>query len=81
VALLKETMKGWERFTTEFAAGGTIATASAAEKKRSWMPATNDANEGMLGAFKQLTRRYPTMSLVMREAILLYRRNDTQKFI
>jgi len=37
--------------TSEFAPDGLIDQSMAEEKELAWMPATNDGNEGALGAF------------------------------
>ena len=44
----------WKHFTSEFAPGGLIDEATAAEKDLAWMPPTNDMNEGALGSFRVL---------------------------
>ena len=51
VAFLKGAAVTWERFTSEFAPGGLIDEASSAVKDLVFLPSTNDANEGALGAF------------------------------
>ncbi len=44
----------WTHFTSEFALGGLIDTATAEEQDLAWIPATNDENEGALGSFCKL---------------------------
>ncbi|KAF8958266.1 hypothetical protein BDZ97DRAFT_1706198, partial [Flammula alnicola] len=51
VAFFRGSLATWERFSSEFAPGGVIDEASAEEKHLAWMPATNDVNEGALGAY------------------------------
>ncbi|KAJ7877232.1 hypothetical protein B0H14DRAFT_3784454 [Mycena olivaceomarginata] len=46
----------WIRFSSEFAPGGLIDQSSATEKQLAWMPSTNDANEGALGAYRVAIR-------------------------
>jgi hypothetical protein len=45
------TLETWKWFTSEFEEGGDIDNLSAAGHELAWMPPTNDANEGILGAF------------------------------
>ena len=41
----------WIRFTEEYAPGGCIASLTPTQRKRAFMPTTNDANEGALGHY------------------------------
>jgi hypothetical protein len=68
----------WERFTAEFAPGGLIDEATIGEREMAWMPPTNDANEGALGAFRVLMRRQPQLSLLQynAQAIVAVRVDD-----
>jgi len=54
-ALLTAFFKGaeetWKWFASKFAPDGVIDQLTAEEKELAWMPATNDTNEGALGAF------------------------------
>ena len=45
------------------------------------MPTTNDENEGALGEFRTFAHRFPTGSLSLFNAIMVYMRNNTQNFI
>ena len=49
-AFMKGNLPTWERFSSEFKAGGKIAVATDAERRLAWVPATNDANDGSLGS-------------------------------
>jgi len=51
VAFLKDALVTWKCFTSEFEDGGLIDKATDAEKDLAWMSPTNDANEGILGAY------------------------------
>ncbi|KAF8871626.1 hypothetical protein BD779DRAFT_1680239 [Infundibulicybe gibba] len=71
----------WERFSTEFSEGSTISRLTEHEKRRAWIPATNDHNEGALGGLRQALRRAPYLSLTSYNARTLYKRNNTSNFI
>jgi hypothetical protein len=81
VAFFEEAGKTWKRFTSEFAPGGLIDEATIEEKDLAWMPPTNDANEGALGAFRVLMRRQPQLSLLQYNAQAMFKKNKTQKFM
>jgi len=51
VTFFKGAAETWERFTTEFAPGGMIDIATADQRERAWLPATNDICEGALGSY------------------------------
>jgi hypothetical protein len=81
VAFLRGALVTWERFTAEFAPGGLIDEASADEKHLAWMPATNDVNEGALGAYRVAIRGKPSLTLHQYNAMAMFRHNDTQAFM
>jgi len=81
VAFLRGALVTWERFTAEFAPGGLIDEASADEKHLAWMPATNDVNEGALGAYRVTVRGKPSLTLHQYNAMAMFRHNDTQAFM
>lgn len=81
VAFFEGSLSTWVRFTSEFAPGGLIDTATADELAMAWMPTTNDANEGALGAFRVQLRNTPTMTMHQYNAQAMYARNDTQAFM
>ena len=62
VVFFKGAAKTWKRFTSEFAPGGLIDEATTEEREAAWMPPTNDANEGALGAYHVAMRRQPWLS-------------------
>ncbi|KAJ7935046.1 hypothetical protein B0H13DRAFT_2305200 [Mycena leptocephala] len=71
----------WTRFSAEFAPGGLIDTCTATERQLAWMPSTNDANEGALGAYRVAIRGKPSLTLHQYNAQAMFRRNDTQNFM
>ncbi|KAF8960711.1 hypothetical protein BDZ97DRAFT_1597629, partial [Flammula alnicola] len=81
VAFFRGALATWERFSSEFAPGGLIDESSAEEKHLAWMPATNDINEGALGAYRVVTRGKPSMTLHQYNALAMFRHNDTQAYM
>ncbi|KAI0323924.1 hypothetical protein GY45DRAFT_1213602, partial [Cubamyces sp. BRFM 1775] len=71
----------WERFTAEFAPGGTIANLSAHHRSLAWMPTTNDENEGALGSWRNAARAAPSISLHQHNARTMYKTNGTSEFV
>ncbi|CUA76255.1 hypothetical protein RSOLAG22IIIB_12161 [Rhizoctonia solani] len=62
VAFFTGALRSWERFTSEFDAGGTIAQATQKQRQSAWVSPTNDISEGSLGQCRQMLRRAPTMT-------------------
>ncbi|KAJ7829469.1 hypothetical protein B0H13DRAFT_1655732, partial [Mycena leptocephala] len=81
LAFLRGALVTFTRFSSEFAPGGLIDTCSATEKQAAWMPSTNDANEGGLGAYTVAVRGKPSLTLHQYNAQAMFRRNDTQDFM
>ncbi|KAI0047122.1 hypothetical protein FA95DRAFT_1492966 [Auriscalpium vulgare] len=81
VAFLRGALTTWERFTSEFAPGGLIDNATASERQRAWMPATNDANEGALGSFRLHARTRPNSTTHAYNAQATYTHNNTEGFM
>ncbi|KAI0056411.1 hypothetical protein BV25DRAFT_1814075, partial [Artomyces pyxidatus] len=81
VAFLQGALATWERFTSEFAPGGLIDQATAIERERAWMPATNDANEGALGSFRLHARIKPNSTIHAYNAQATCTHNGTEDFI
>ncbi|EIW58834.1 uncharacterized protein TRAVEDRAFT_101714, partial [Trametes versicolor FP-101664 SS1] len=81
IEFLRGSLETWERFTAEFAPGGTIAKLSALQRELAWMPSTNDENEGALGAYRIGARDSPNMSLGQHNARHMYKLNDTSTYI
>lgn len=81
VSFLRGALKTWKRFSAEFAPDGEIKQLTEIEKKKFWMPTTNDANEGVLGEWRSFSRRYPCGSLSLFNAISTFRHNNTQDFM
>ncbi|EIW76785.1 hypothetical protein CONPUDRAFT_21718, partial [Coniophora puteana RWD-64-598 SS2] len=81
VAFLKGALDTWHRFTTEFESTGLIATASEEETDLVFIPATNDENEGLLGAWRRASRENPSLTSDNFSDQVMTRRNDTEEFI
>ncbi|KAJ7430216.1 hypothetical protein B0H11DRAFT_1676382, partial [Mycena galericulata] len=81
MAFFRGSLTTWVRFSSEFAPGGVIDESTATEKQLAWMPSTNDANEGALGAYRVAIRGKPSLTLHQYNALAMYRRNDTQAFM
>src|SRR6266498_3121473 len=71
----------WTRFTSEFAPGGLIDTATTEEWNLAWMPATNDENEGALGSFRKLIRQQPQLTMQGYNGLAMFFCNNTQLFM
>ncbi|KAF8961286.1 hypothetical protein BDZ97DRAFT_1664412 [Flammula alnicola] len=80
-AFFRGALVTWERFSSEFAPGGLIDEATAEEKHLAWMPATNDVNEGALGAYRVTIRNKPSLTLHQYNAMAMFQHNDTQDFM
>jgi hypothetical protein len=81
LAFFQGSLATWTRFSAEFAPGGIIDTCSAEEKELAWMPSTNDANEGALGAYRVAIQGKPSLTLHQYNSLAMYHRNDTQSFM
>ncbi|EJD07885.1 uncharacterized protein FOMMEDRAFT_74025 [Fomitiporia mediterranea MF3/22] len=81
VAFLEASLTTWERFSEEYGENGEISRLTKEEKAKAWMPATNDANEGALGAYRISARNHPSMNTETFNAKAKYSRNDTEDFI
>ncbi|KAJ7482108.1 hypothetical protein B0H11DRAFT_2232704 [Mycena galericulata] len=63
LAFFRGALTTWVRFCAEFAPGGLIDECTATERQLAWMPSTNDANEGALGAYRVHIRGKPSLTL------------------
>ncbi|KAJ7877146.1 hypothetical protein B0H13DRAFT_1631869 [Mycena leptocephala] len=81
IAFFRGALVTFTRFSAEFAPSGLIDSCSATEKQEAWMPSTNDANEGGLGAYTVAVRGKPTLTLHQYNAQAMFRRNNTQDFM
>lgn len=81
LAFFRGALMTWTRFSAEFAPGGIIDTCTATERQLAWMPSTNDANEGALGAYRVAIRGKPSLTLHQYNAQAMFCRNDTQNFM
>ncbi|KAJ3842432.1 hypothetical protein F5878DRAFT_529862 [Lentinula raphanica] len=68
-------LRGWERFTSEFADGGEISRTSAKLRQRASMLKTNDKNESEFGVFRREARDKPSMSLSQHNSRQMYKQN------
>ena len=80
-ALLTGALESWENFTEEFKIGGNIDLATKSELDDTWMPATNNVNEGALGALWKMLQENPNMSIHLIEAFKKFQCNNTQSFM
>ncbi|TFY50881.1 hypothetical protein EVG20_g11277 [Dentipellis fragilis] len=81
VAFFEGALETWERFSSEFAAGGTISMLSPESRARAWMEATNDKNEGNLGAYRVSQRKNPSMTIHQYNARVAYKKNKTGAYL
>jgi hypothetical protein len=77
----KEALDAFERFTEEFAVGGRVDLATAAERLAAHAPSTNDANEGLLGTWRRFSRESPSSTVAHFTDQAMFKRNDTQSFM
>ncbi|KAJ2916131.1 hypothetical protein MD484_g4288, partial [Candolleomyces efflorescens] len=81
VAFFKGALTTWVRFSSEFAPGGTIDTMTIEERDLAWVPATNDTNEGALGAYRVHMRNRPNTTLHNYNAQAVCQKNGTLDFM
>ncbi|KAH7313995.1 hypothetical protein B0J17DRAFT_584920 [Rhizoctonia solani] len=79
-AFFEGALTAWERFTSEFAPGGSIDEATPAQLSCVWNLPTNDVSEGALGQCRQMNRKAPTMSDNQRNGRYMWRNNDTAEW-
>ncbi|KIY62802.1 hypothetical protein CYLTODRAFT_360941, partial [Cylindrobasidium torrendii FP15055 ss-10] len=80
-SFFRHAAKGWVDFGEEFRPGGPIDSLPLSLRKLLFIPATNDANEGILGAWRVATRFQPNISPTNFTARTTCSRNDTESFI
>ncbi|KAI0081925.1 hypothetical protein K474DRAFT_1579713, partial [Panus rudis PR-1116 ss-1] len=80
VAFFEGSLEIWRRFMSEFREDGQIAALTDAQKQQVWIHATNDANEGALGAFRVTMRRSPNMTLRQYNSRTMFKENGTEAF-
>ncbi|OBZ67070.1 hypothetical protein A0H81_13053 [Grifola frondosa] len=81
VAFFEGALETWERFTVEFAPGGTISQLTEDQRNEAWMKSTNDDNEGGLGSFRVGLRQAPSMTIHQYNARVIYKTNKTREYI
>ncbi|KAJ6452895.1 hypothetical protein C8R47DRAFT_997938 [Mycena vitilis] len=80
VAFLKGALVAWKRFSAEFAPDSIINSLTPAEKLLISIPATNDANEGLLGGWRVHSRTHSASTIAHFSAHTAYHRNNTEAF-
>ncbi|KAF8572907.1 hypothetical protein K439DRAFT_1625448 [Ramaria rubella] len=81
VAFFEGTSETWECFMHEYQPGGKIANAPVELRQATWMPTTNDVNEGALGSYRVAMRRYPSISQHQFNARTCFKRNHTSAYM
>ncbi|KAF8057049.1 hypothetical protein FPV67DRAFT_1677808 [Lyophyllum atratum] len=81
VAFFEGALDAWNRFSREFHEDETIANLTEEEKQCLFIPATNDANEGLLGQRRRDSRRAPNTTVSYLNARTKYKMNDTKNFM
>lgn len=81
LAFLTGALETWQWFTSEFDEEGVIATLTSEETTCAFLPATNDANEGLLGTWRVWRRRFPSLSELQFNARMMIRLNGTEDFM
>ncbi|KAF8239836.1 hypothetical protein L208DRAFT_1235747 [Tricholoma matsutake] len=80
-AFFKGAKETWKQFTSEFAPDRLIDQSTAEEKELAWMPATNDVNEGALGAFCIQMQTKSQLTMTNYNALAMFEHNNTQNFM
>ncbi|KAI5827506.1 hypothetical protein K523DRAFT_418389 [Schizophyllum commune Tattone D] len=81
VSFLKGAVVTWIRFSSEYAPGGLIDGMSMDEKAHVFLNATNDRNEGALGAWCVWARNHATSTMHQYNALAMYITNETENFV
>lgn len=81
VAFLEGALETWTRFSAEYAPDGVIARTSSSDRRRAWLPATNDINEGALGNLRLHARSKPNSTIFAHNALATSKRNHTEAFL
>ncbi|KAJ7206600.1 hypothetical protein GGX14DRAFT_366983, partial [Mycena pura] len=80
VNILRSAMETWLRFSAEYAPGGLIDGLTPDLRKRVFLNATNDRNEGALGSFVVDMRSNSSTTLATHNGMAMYTRNHTREF-
>ncbi|EJC97521.1 uncharacterized protein FOMMEDRAFT_163005 [Fomitiporia mediterranea MF3/22] len=70
-----------ERFSEEYGENREISQLTKEEKAKAWKLATNNTNEGALGAYRISARNHPSMNTKTFNAKAKYSQNNTEDFI
>jgi len=80
IAFFKGALATWERFTSEFVEGAVTQLTTKA-RGQIHINATNDINEGALGAFRVNMRRMPSITMHQHNARVMYKTNNTSSYL
>ncbi|KIJ43617.1 hypothetical protein M422DRAFT_253203 [Sphaerobolus stellatus SS14] len=81
VAFFRGAHTTWSRFIEEYEPGSVISGLSAQECKQANMEATNDANEGVLGSYRQTLMQHRNMTESTFNAKTSYKRNGMGEYM
>ncbi|KAF9481925.1 hypothetical protein BDN70DRAFT_854244 [Pholiota conissans] len=81
VSFVEGALETWGRFTSEFTHGGAIDRLTVDQKKKIFISATNDHNEGALGGLRKSFWRAGSLSLRRHNAGTTYRMNGTRGYM
>jgi hypothetical protein len=76
LAFFRGALTMWTRFSAEFVPGSIIDTCTATKRQLAWMPSTNNANKGALGAYQVAIRGKPSLTLHQYDAQAMFHQND-----
>ncbi|THH13279.1 hypothetical protein EW146_g6916 [Bondarzewia mesenterica] len=80
VAFFQGAVETWRNFSSEFAEGGHITSATAEQRQQADMPATNCRNEGQLGRWRVSARHAPNKSVWSHNGQTMYKVNGVRNF-
>ena len=81
IAFLTGALEVIEQLTSEFDKGGLIDKATSEQKKKIFLPTTNDAAEGALGGLRLYARKNSNWALHKYNALRMYKKNQTAEFM
>jgi hypothetical protein len=81
VSFVEGALDTWGRFTSEFTHGGAIDRLTEDQRKKVFISATNDHNEGALGCTRKAFWRSGTLSLRRHNAATTYKMNGTRAYM
>jgi hypothetical protein len=81
IAFLTGALEVLERLTSEFDEGGLIDKATSEQRKKIFLPTTNDAAEGALGGLRLYARKNSNWALHKYNALRMYKKNQSAEFM